>query len=166
MNFADVQELNGVFAKIKALFDERNRYGLVCKQGCYKDCCVLKLQKAFWTNDPMDQVQNQSGIFFSVWSNKESLRKNRILYNIHALKLRQLEGYAITSRDFAKDFRESFASVRGDWPNVGVDYGPMTLMQGWIGSESDVLGKDILVLMERFGRLGPLIDGLLDSRRR
>jgi hypothetical protein len=42
----------------------------------------------------------------------------------------------------------------------------MTLMQGWIGSESDVLGKDILVLMERFGRLGPLIDGLLDSRRR
>ena len=114
----------------------------------------------------MDQVQNQSGIFFSVCSNKESLRKNRILYNIHALKLRQLEGYAITSRDFAKDFRESFASVRGDWPNVGVDYGPMTLMQGWIGSESDVLGKDILVLMERFGRLGPLIDGLLDSRRR
>jgi len=43
---------------------------------------------------------------------------------------------------------------------------PMTLMQRWIGSESDVLGKDILVLMERFGRLGPLIDGLLDSRRR
>jgi hypothetical protein len=35
-----------------------------------------------------------------------------------------------------------------------------------VGSESDVLGKDILVLMERFGRLGPLIDGLLNSRRR
>ena len=166
MDIAGVQNLNNVFAKIKDRFDEQNPYGLVCKQGFYKDCCVLKLQRASWTNDPMDQVQNETGIFFSVWANAELLWTNRIIYDIHALKLRQLKGYAITSREFATDFRERFECTRGDWPNVRVDYGPVTLMKGWIGSELDLPGNDILVLMERFGRLSPLIDSLLESRRR
>ena len=166
MDSANLQELNRVFAKIKARFGDRNQYGLICKQGCYTGCCVLKLQKALWTNDPMDQVQNRSGIFFSVWSNEDSLRQRRVIYDIHALKLRQLEGYAITSRDFARDFRKSFESLRRDWPNVSVDYGPLTLMKGWIGSESNSLQEDVLIMMERFARLSPLIDGLLESRRR
>jgi hypothetical protein len=165
MSLADVQELNGLFAKIRSGYNQRNPYGLVCKQGSYGGCSVLKLQKATWTNDPMDQVQNESGIFFSVWSYNELLRKNRVNYNIHALKLRQLKRYTITSRDFANDFREGFASARSDWPNVRVDYGPQTLMQGWIGSQSDALSKDIIVLMQRFESLSPLINGLLASRR-
>jgi hypothetical protein len=166
MGAGDVQQLDAVFAKIRARFDERNRGGLICKHGFYKACSVLKLQKASWTNDPMDWVQNKSGIFFSVWMNEVSMRKNRANYNIHALKLRQLEGYSIISRDFAYDFRNGFASVLNTWPNVSVDYGPLTLMQGWIGVDSNSLGKDILVLMERFKHLSPLIDRVLESRRR
>ena len=164
--FSDLQQLNHLFTKIKVEFDERDQDGLVCKQGCYSDCCVLKLQKASWTNDPMDRVQNESGIFFSIWSNKALLRNNRILYNIHALKLRRLEGYAITSRDFAADFREHFLGMHSQWPNVRVDFGPATLMQGWIESKSDAPGEDILILMKRFERLSSLIDRLLQSRRR
>jgi hypothetical protein len=165
MGAGEMQRLSAVFADIKARFDERNHEGLVCKQGFYKACSVLKLQKASWTNDPMDRVQNKSGIFFSIWTNEASARKNRANYNVHALKLRQLEGYAITSREFANDFRKRFASMRNTWPNVSMDYGPMTLMQGWIEAESGSLEKEILVLMERFKHLSPLLDRLLRSRK-
>jgi hypothetical protein len=166
MNLANIQELNDTFARIKARFDARSRDGLVCKQGFYKDLCVVKLQKPSWTNDSMEEVQNQSGIFFSVWSDGKSLSKGRVMYNIHALKLRQLNAYTITSRDFAEDFRRNFASSRGKWPNVRIDYGPATLMQGWVESETAALYRSIRDLLQRFVELSPLIDRLLESRRR
>src|SRR5208283_2840856 len=156
MRAGTAQKLNAVFANIKHRFQGRNDQGLVCKQGSYNACCVLKLQKASWTNDPVDHIQNKSGIFFSVWTNEASMRKNRANYNIHALKLRQLKGYAITSRDFASEFRKGFASMHNAWPKVSVDYGPQTLMQGWIEVDSNTLEKDIVVLLERFKRLSPL----------
>jgi hypothetical protein len=166
MGAGDVQQFCSVFAKIKARFDERNRDGLICKQGFYKACSVLKLQKQSWTNDPMDRVENTSGIFFSVWTNEASTRQNRANYNIHALKLRELKGYSIASRDFADDFRNGFASMRNTWPNVRVDYGPLTLMQGWVEVDLNSFEKDIQALVERFEDLSPLIDRLLESRRR
>lgn len=166
MEAKDAQQFCAVFARIKARFDERDSDGLVCKQGFYKACCVLKLQKASWTNDPMDQVQNTSGIFFSIWVNNESVRRNRANYNIHALKLRHLEGYSIASRDFAEEFRKGFASTRKSWPNVSVNYGPLTLMQGWIEVEANRLEESVAALMQRFSQLSPLIDRLLESRRR
>jgi hypothetical protein len=166
MNFVTVQELGTIFAKVKARFHEQIPSDLVCRQGIYKNCCVLKLQKSSWTNDSMKEIQNQSGIFFSVWSNEESLRRKRVMYNIHALKLRQLKDYTITSRDFAGEFRKNFISERGDWPNVRTDYGPATLMQGWIESTPTVLSERVYALMKSFVRLSSFIDRLLDSRRR
>jgi hypothetical protein len=80
------------------------------------------------------------------------------------LKLRQLAGYSITSRDFANDFRNGLASMRKTWPNVSMDHGPLTLMQGWIEIRSNSFERDILVLMEGFQRLSLLIDRLLESR--
>jgi len=53
----------------------------------------------------MERVENTSGIFFSIWTNDRSIKKNRANYRIHALKLRELKGYAITRRDFAGDFQ-------------------------------------------------------------
>jgi hypothetical protein len=161
-----VQQLRALFPKIKSRFDQRQsaRDGLICKQGIYNDSSVLKLQKATWTNDPMDQLQNQTGIFFSIWVNAKDASKSRANYNIHALKLRQLAGYSITSRDFANDFRKNFASMRAAWPNVSVDYGPLTLMQGWLEIDLNSFENDALALMERFEQLSPLIDRLLESR--
>jgi hypothetical protein len=159
------QPFDEVFAKIKARFDEQSRNGLICKQGSYKVCSVLKLQKPSWTNDPMDRVENTSGIFFSIWMNNRSMMKNRANYNIHALKLRDLKGYSIKSRDFAFDFRNAFASMRGAWPNVRVEGGPQTLMEGWIKTDSVQVEKEMLDLMDGFESLSPLIDRLLESRR-
>jgi hypothetical protein len=92
MEAGDVQRFRAVFAKIKTRFDERNDDGLICKQGFYNDCSVVKLQRASWTNDRMDRVQNKTGIFFSVWIDEDAASKSRANYNIHALQLRQLEG--------------------------------------------------------------------------
>jgi hypothetical protein len=163
-----VQQIRALFPKIKFRFDQRQsvRDGLICKQGIYKDSSVLKLQKATWTNDRMDRVPNETGIFFSIWMNEKAGGHSRANYNIHALKLRQLEGYSITSRDFADDFRKNFASMRSAWPNVSVDYGPLTLMQGWVEVDLNTFEKDALALMERFEQVSPLIDRLLESRRR
>lgn len=166
MEVAVVPPLDAVFARVAAGFTKRSRDGLVCKQGSYKACSVLKLQKRSWTNDPMDRLENTSGVFFSIWTNETLIGKNRAHYNIHALKLRELEGYSITSRGFAMDFRKGFASMRSDWPNVSVDYGPLTLMEGWIEIDSVHFEEDILRLMERFQTLSPLIDRLLESRQK
>jgi hypothetical protein len=159
------QEFDAVFANIEARFDEQSRSGLICKQGSYKACSVLKLQKPSWTNDPMDRLENTSGIFFSIWTNDKSIMKNQANYNIHALKLRDLKGYSIKSLDFAFDFRNAFASMRGAWPNVRVEGGPQTLMEGWIKADSVHFEKEVLDLMDGFESLSPLIDRLLESRR-
>jgi hypothetical protein len=160
--------LDTLFLKTKFRFDERQpgRDGLICKQGIYHDSLVLKLQKAAWTNDRMDQLANETGIFFSIWANAGTTAGSRANYNIHALKLRRLAGYSITSRDFANDFRKNFASMRAAWPNVSVDYGPLTLMQGWFAIDLDTFEEDALALMERFQQVSPMIDRLLESRRR
>ena len=163
-----VDQFRTTFGKIKSRYEQRQfgRDGLICKHGFYNGCSVLKLQKAVWTNDRMDRAQNETGIFFSIWMNEKAARQSRANYNIHALKLRRLEGYSIASRDFANEFRNSFASMSADWPNVSVDYGPLTLMQGWIKVELSNFEKDMLLLMERFRHVAPLIDRLLASRRK
>lgn len=168
MKATALQQFEPIFAEIKSRFDERPSVsdGLICKQGFYMNSLVLKLQKASWTNDPMDEIRNQSGIFFSIWITEKSAAENRANYNIHALKLRHLKGYSITSRDFAEDFRNRFASLRKIWPNASVDYGPLTLMQGWIDIRPQSAKKSIQHLLESFEQLSPLIDQLLDSRRR
>jgi len=166
MKLHGMRHLRVLFPKIKSRYDERHSGStLFCKQGFYKDCAVLKLQKASWTNDSIDQVQNKSGIFFSIWVNDSAASEGRVNYNIHALKLRKLEGYSIASRDFARDFRNSFACECDAWPNVCVDYGPLTLMQGWNKIDLKHFEEDVLVLLERFKDLSPLIDRLLESRR-
>lgn len=155
-----------VFEKIKARYDQNPAAGLACKQGVYTNCTVLKLQRPEWTNDPMDQVQNKSGIFFSIWIDDEAARLSRVKYNIHALKLRELKGYHITSRDFAAAFREGFSRLRDSWPNVTIDHGPLTLMEGWVEIEPAHCEDQIFALLQRFEVIATLIDSLLESRRK
>jgi len=172
MNAITLQQFGPIFAQIKSRFDAHPSVedGLICKQGFYMDSLVLKLQKASWTNDPMDQIQNQSGIFFSIWIHisvhEKAAAKNQANYNIHALKLRHLKRYSITSRDFAEAFRNHFAPLQEIWPNVSVKYGPQTLMQGWIDLAPLSAEESILRLLKQFEQLSPMIDHLLESRRR
>jgi len=107
---------------------------------------------------------DESGIFFSIWVSPDDATRSKANYNIHALKLRKLERYRITSRDLAADFRRAFERVREAWPNVSVDYGPQTLMQGWIEIDAKSFRADVVSLLHRFEELSPIIDNLLEKR--
>ena len=72
------------------------------------------------------------------------------MYNIHALKLRQLNGYSIASRKFAESFRVRFAEFEQQWPNVSLNYGPLTLMQGWIEPDPEKMREEITALANNF----------------
>ena len=96
-----------------------------CKTGEWVDSAALKLQKDSWTVGGMGE-----GVFFSVWVGEDDVRKGRFNYNIHALKLRLWEGYAIKSNDFASSFRDRMQGELDGWPNVRIDYGPQTLFYG------------------------------------
>ena len=121
---------------------------------------VLTSQRRLRRNDGKRRTPDHAGIFFSVWVGAGDARRNQANYNIHALKLRHLAGHRITSRAFAADFGAAFARVRRGWPNVGLDYGPQTLMQGWVDIRAPHFAGDVLALMHRFEALSPVIDRL------
>ena len=126
-----------------------------------KDCVVLKLYKRGWANQFQDPLTSASRIFFSVWISDASIKEQKLLYNIHALKLRQLKGYNIQSRKFADIFRDRFKPFEHTWKNVSVDFGPLTLMEGWLKIDVGNFQDDILELAHNFLEIEYLIDDTL-----
>ncbi|GGA86665.1 hypothetical protein [Puia dinghuensis] len=124
--------------------------------GVWLQSVALKLHKPTWS----DKASN-AAIFFSIWVNEQAEKGHRLLYNIHALKLREWKGYSITSRAFAADFREAFKPYDRHWPNVSVEFGPQTLMQGWIPTGGGLLQEPIHHLADKFLEIDHLIDNLL-----
>lgn len=133
--------------------------------GVWLESVVLRLQKKAWVNNPDEKPHSDASIFFSIWLNDESVRKNRIFYNIHALKLRQLRGYKITSREFAAAFRAGFVHFEHLWPNVSTSFGPLTLMQGWKEFDPGNVRRDVFDIAARFLEIDSIIDELLYNRR-
>jgi len=129
--------------------------------GVVLNSVFLKLYKKAWTSTSQDPLTATSRIFFSIWINDSTIREQKIYYNIHALKLRQLKGYAIQSRKFAETFRYSFKDFEHQWQNVSVNFGPLTLMEGWIKIDSDNFQDDILKLANNFLEIDHLIDNTL-----
>ncbi len=156
-----------MFARVAA----RVRPLLVARQieahvGCWHESAVLKLQKRRWANQPPVAGPSEIGIFFSVWVDATGLKQRRAFYNLHALKLRSLEGYSIQSREFAAAFRSAAAESIRDWPHVSTDYGPQTLMQGWIELDSPRVEDEVAELVRRFIPLAERVDKLLDQREK
>jgi hypothetical protein len=131
--------------------------------GIYHDSVFLKLYKKAWANKVPDPLTSASRIFFSVWINDKLIKDQKLFYNIHALKLRHLKGYRITSRKFADDFRKSFNSFEDQWPNVSVQFGPLTLMEGWQKVDAKNFQNELLELAGRFLEIDYLVDDLLDK---
>ena len=147
-------------AKIdKKLLDQKQVETAVVLYG--KDCVVLKLYKRAWTNQQQDPLTAESRIFFSVWVSDASMKDQKLLYNIHALQLRQLKGYAIQSRKFADRFRQGFKPFEHQWHNVRVDHGPQTLMEGWLQLDTENLETNILTLAYHFLEIEHLVDDTL-----
>jgi hypothetical protein len=126
-----------------------------------EDCVALKLYKKSWANQTKNPLTSTSRIFFSVWISESTIKEQKIFYNIHALKLRQLKGYTIQSRKFAETFRDSFEGFKHKWGNVSVNFGPLTLMEGWIKINSKTFQNDILKLANAFLEIEYLIDNTL-----
>ncbi|HET9132378.1 MAG TPA: hypothetical protein VFO86_15590 [Terriglobia bacterium] len=147
------------FQKIKEIYDksESRKSRLICATGVFGDCPFVKLYRDSW-------MSGTSGVFFSVWANKDSLTTGHIHYNIHALKMRQFKFHVITSRDFASAFRKKFKPFSSPWPNVCVDYGPLNLMEGWIEFREESFERDVLGLMIQFAAICRIIDRLLEER--
>jgi hypothetical protein len=133
---------------------------LVIEVGHWLNSVVLRLSKPRWSNKPLTRPQADTAIFFSVWTNND----HRLLYNIHALKLRKLQGYKLESRKFAEAFRAKFASYAHYWPNVSVDFGSLTLMEGW--KDTTDPESDVAALAARFLEIDHLIDELLDNAKK
>lgn len=151
-----------IAVKIHNKYSEK--YGLDVKTGIWLESAVLKIQKKNWESN--SEVKNfKSTIFFSVWLEEKGLRKNRIYYNIHAFKLRHFKGYNIESRNFAEEFRKKFKKFESQFPNVSMNFGPLTLMQGWIELNPSKLENDIYNLTEQFFKIQFIIDDLLEERR-
>jgi hypothetical protein len=144
------------------LRDTLEAHAIETRVGRWLDSDVLKLFKQHWLVDAVPG----GGVFFSVWIDADALRHGRVNYNIHALKLRDLPGHKIRSRDFASSFRIAFTSspAAACWPNLSLDHGPQTLLEGWIPLRPDSLESDVVALAERLVSLAPLIDALLAER--
>lgn len=129
--------------------------------GITLDSVVLKLFKKQWANVGEDPLNARSRIFFAVWVNDKTLKQNKIFYNIHALKLRELKGFSIISREFADAFRKEFLKRSGEWENASVDFGPLTLMEGWIALDAENMEDQIVKLADKFIEIEYLIDKTL-----
>jgi hypothetical protein len=155
------------FQKSQDQLDKQDTFSkkkLECKVGVWLDSVVLKIQKKIWINASAEPFEE--GIFFSVWLNDESVGKGRLYYNVHALKLRGLAGFTIKSMEFAEDFRLKFKSFESKWPNVGVNFGPQTLMEGWVSIIDHEKIPDIVInLVSGFLEVEFMIDNLLEERK-
>jgi hypothetical protein len=141
------------------LFDEKS---IEVSVGIYLDSVVLKLYKNSWTNNPQEPLTAKSRIFFSLWVSDSTIAKQKIMYNIHALKLRELKGYKIQSRKFAETFREDFKEYEQEWQNVSVNHGPLTLMEGSIKLDLENFQEEVLKLANNFLKIEHLIDQTLN----
>ena len=139
---------------------------LELKVGIWLNSVVLKIQKEAWHNPPTAAQPSPQSIFFSVWISDFGINESKLYYNIHALKLRELQGYTIKSRDFAEAFRARFKPFEEDWPNVSVQFGPLTLMEGWVKIDINTFEDDIATLANKFLAIKFIIDDLLQERKK
>jgi len=134
--------------------------------GIFERSVFLKLYKSRWRNKSSETNKIRPGIFFSVWVNDKILKEKKLYYNIHALKLRDLNGYSLTSRDFAYRFRTVFTNLEQEWENISLQFGPQTLMQGWVSADINSLQDQIIALSMKFKEISYLIDELLEGYKK
>ncbi len=136
------------------------------KVGIWLNSAVLKIQNQAWLNPSATAKPFAESIFFSVWVNGETIGKNRLYYNIHALKLRELTGYKIQSREFAVAFRARFKPFELQWPHVRTDFGPLTLMEGWVKLDEIDFDETVKALVLKFLDMAFIVDELLAERKK
>jgi hypothetical protein len=156
------------FQKCATLLDRDifARQHLEYKAGIWLRSVVLKFQNPSWINNSPKAKPFSESIFFGIWVTEESIQQGKLNYNIHALKLRELTGYKIKSKEFADKFRARFKPFEKQWPNVRTDLGPLTLMQGWVRFDENNLEALIKTFSNQFLEIAFIIDDLLAESRK
>ncbi len=160
----DIKNYSHRFQTAAGLLDKKllNKKQLEVAVGVYGGGSVfLKLYKKSWATPFQDPLTAESRIFFSIWITDLAIKSKRLLYNIHALKLRKLKGYSIESRKFAGAFREGFKDFEHKWQNVSTLFGPLTLMEGWREIDVENFNDDIVELANNFLEIEYLVDQTL-----
>ena len=142
----------------------KKEHGLICRQLPFDDdTAALYIAKPHWTNRFDLQRETTIGIFCAIWVSADLLKQQQFAYNIHSIKLRQLPGYKLTSRKFANDFRTTVKATVANWPNIRLDYGPLTLLEGRCESTLDTFSESVSERVNGFTTIHHEIDRLLDD---
>lgn len=146
--------------------EQLENYRLKVSVDIVLESVALKVYKPEWSSDLRSPLDAEGRIFFSIWMNNETIREGKMYYNIHALQLRKFRKYTLASRKFAQDFRNEFVKYQKNWPNVSVEYGPLTLMQGWVDLKTDSIRENIEELVHHFSEISPIIDTVLEQYKK
>jgi hypothetical protein len=149
--------------KSERLSEFQSQHGLIIKTGEGLGAAILKLLKPAWTTDRHDQILNSNGLFFGVWTDADCEAKGIVRYNLHAKNLRFIKGQAFPAREFARAFRAQGKDELEGWPNWSYPKGPITLFQGDFPLDEKTLRTETSALMDRFARLAPMLDRLLED---
>ncbi|MBK1895583.1 hypothetical protein [Chryseobacterium paridis] len=136
--------------------------GLIISIDEVMESIALKIYKPEWSSNPQSPLDATGRIFFSIWVNDKGIQEGKLYYNIHAFKLRTFKGYKIASRNFAERFRERFITEMDNWPNVSIQYGPLTLMEGWSELKIDHIEKETAKWVQQFLDISFIIDETLE----
>lgn len=141
------------------------KHGLKLKQLDFggDGCPPLYLAKPHWTNRFDPDRESTLGIFCSIWVAPTMLKKKHFAYNIHAKTLAKLPGYQLKPREFAAEFRALVKSDVSAWPNIRLDYGPSTLLQGKEICELDSFAEKVEERILGFVDIYEHIDDLLEQ---
>ena len=142
----------------------KKKHSLICKQLAYDDeTAALYIAKPHWTNRFDPQRKSTIGIFCTIWVSPELLEQQQFAYNIHSLRLRQLSGFKLTSRKFASDFRAAVKPTVESWPNIRLDYGPLTLLEGRCACTLDTFSASVSERVNGFVSIHHKIEQLLEA---
>jgi len=142
------------------------KHGIICKQMQYgNDSESLYLGKPNWTNRFDNDRETTIGIFCCIWVSTKLLKSNQFAYNIHSKKLKSLPGYTLTPTRFASDFRTLVKSPVAKWPNIRLDYGPSTLLEGRESSDIDKFADNVRKRIDGFVKIQHHIDDLLEAAK-
>jgi hypothetical protein len=75
----------------------------------------LKLYKKSWATPLQNPLTAESRIFFSIWINDSAIEEQKILYKIHAFKLRYLKGKSSNTIQLSMDIVNFGNMLNSEW---------------------------------------------------
>lgn len=122
-----------------------------------KTLTIFKLLKDHWSTSPPDELGN-NGVFFCMWVDSKNLKKMKILYGVHQLKLKEVLGPKAKPGQFVDNFRSEARKKLIGQPNVEIDIGPVYLYRGSFIASPEDIEETSKIVIKGFLEINELID--------